>query len=71
MEIKEKITKNIKDHIVEVEGCELELEKLNKAKKTLDTAQKIMVYKDKMLFHKACVLCLNQLKEELQQEGKI
>lgn len=68
------IENKIKEHRMEIEGCTSALPNLqtqaNMAieKKKHDVAvygQKIMILKDKMLFHKACVMTLTDLLKDI------
>jgi len=61
--IKNKMT----DHIREVEATKTQLEVLNntkKDKKDIDLARRIMVLKDKLMFHKACSMVLQDVLDE-------
>lgn len=68
------ITKKIAEHQLEIDGCNKVLPELDAevkraiAKKKHDVpvhAQKMMIIKDKMTFHKACMLTLKDLLEEI------
>lgn len=60
------INTKIDEHKKEVEACSGGLEALQKKEKALDNAMKHMVLKDKIIFHKACLLVLNDLKDAIK-----
>jgi hypothetical protein len=59
------IRKKIDEHFVSMEEVNTELKSLKK-EKTLESASKHMVLKDKAMFHKACVLVLNDVLKEIE-----
>jgi hypothetical protein len=59
------IDKKTQEHQFEIEGCLLELDKLKGAERDISLVQKIMVLKDKMMFHKGALMILADLKKEL------
>ena len=73
------IEKKMKEHQFEIDGCnkvlpDLQIEvKRAIAKNKHDVpvyAQKVMIIKDKMTFHKACLWTLLDLKQEIESSGK-
>lgn len=68
------IEKRISEHKLEAAGSELNTQQLQKQAKenhrpNLQTLQKLAILKDKALFHKAAVMVLEELKEELTKQG--
>lgn len=65
------IDKKILEHRFEIEGCQLELEKMRPSllesigKKDIILMQKVAILKDKTIFHIAAVETLQDLKKEL------
>lgn len=52
------------EHVEETEATKVELDKLNAKmtdKKDIELARKIMILKDKLMFHKACSMVLQDL----------
>ena len=75
MNFKSKIELKITDHRKEIDGCVTMLQFLETdfnaavASKTLDApvyAQKYMILKDKILYHKACVAALSDVLSEIE-----
>lgn len=61
------MNKKIEEHKREVEAASTELESLKKGVKPgIENAMKQLVLKDKVLFHKAAGLALNDLKESIK-----
>lgn len=59
------INTKIEEHKKEIEACDIGLKALLKKDKALDNAMKHMILKDKVIFHKACLLALNDLKDSI------
>ena len=63
--------KMLAEHIYETEATQYELDKLRekmKDSKDMVLAQKMMILKDKMIFHKACLMVLQKLIDETTKE---
>lgn len=70
VEILQLIRTKISENQIEVEGCLQDLELLRKDKQSygsLDTAMKHAILKDKAMFHKAVIACLDDLKQEIEK----
>lgn len=68
------IEKRISEHKLETAGAELNTQALQKEAKenhrpNLQMLQKLAILKDKALFHKAAIMVLEELKEELVKQG--
>lgn len=71
MEIGEIIKKRVSEHEVEMVGCQQAVDAIlsqltNKSDRDIVTVNKLGILKDKMLFHKACKMCLEDLLNEIQ-----
>jgi hypothetical protein len=64
-EIVKMIMKKIDEHFTSMEEVNLELKTMKK-EKTIESAAKHMILKDKAVFHKACVLVLNDVLKEIK-----
>ncbi len=66
--ILEIIDKKLKEHQIEIDGCQNNLldERGKLRYKSVPEATKMLIIKDKLMFHKACVLALTELKEEVK-----
>lgn len=67
------IENKIKEHEVELQGSTIECEKLRKelketTKPDVMVANKLLIMKDKILFHKSCVMVLKDLQAEIAKE---
>lgn len=67
-DILEILNKKIKEHQIEIDGCQNNLlDGQGKLKyKSVQEATKMLVLKDKLVFHRACISALVDLKEELE-----
>lgn len=62
----ELIDKKIKEHQFEINGAQKDLlDERGKLKKSVIEASKMLVLKDKMMFHKSAMLVLEELKQEI------
>lgn len=63
------IDKKIKEHQIEIDGCQNNLldEKGKLKYKSVPEATKMLIIKDKLMFHKAASLALIELKNEIEQ----
>ena len=64
------INVKLTEHISETEAIQDELDKLQKKlkeNKDIKIAQQFMILKDKMLFHKACTLALQDVLDEVNK----
>lgn len=70
LKIIEAIDKRLKEHKVEIDGVQRDLldEKGKLKPKSVEAAAKLLALKDKMLFHKAAILVLEDLKKEIENE---
>lgn len=59
------LNKKIDEHKKEIELVNEQFAELKK-EVSPQTAMKHMVLKDKIMFHKACLLCLEDLKKEIE-----
>ena len=62
------INKKLAEHVTEVDAVQQEIEeKRTKAKesKDIDAARNLMILKDKMMFHKACAMILQDVLDEI------
>lgn len=64
-EILHLIRTKISEHQIEIEGCVRDLGTLKKD--SLESATKYLVLKDKLVFHKAVVMCLEDLRQEIEK----
>ena len=66
--LKEIINKKIKEHQYEIDNAQKDLldEKGKLKQKSVAEAAKILVLKDKIMFHKSALLVLEDLKEEIK-----
>lgn len=66
--ISDLIDKKIKEHQYEIDNAQRDLldEKGQLKKKSVAEAAKLLVLKDKIMFHKSALLVLEDLKEELK-----
>jgi hypothetical protein len=62
------INSNIKDHNNEIKEVEKALFEFQQQNRDIKVAQKVMILKDKALFHNACMLVLKDLLEEIENE---
>lgn len=69
--LKQILDQKISDHKLEVEACLKSLDGLpmdnGNRNIALLNAQKRMVMKDKIMFHKACMTCLTDVKEDIEK----
>jgi len=76
VKIIESIGRKITEHEIEVNKCIEELESISKTlksnsykdEKSLTSAGKYFIVKDKLTFHKGCLLTLIELKKEVEEE---
>lgn len=80
--VKELINKKIDEHRMEMNGSnnlqgkiqsKLETLKNNKTipmEDKIKTAQELLIIKEKLVFHKACIAVLNDLLEDINNEGR-
>jgi len=62
------ITKKVKEHEFEMKGCQADLLKVHGTKpKDAEDAVKRLALKDKLMFHKAAVATLLDLKQDLEK----
>lgn len=64
------IRTKIAEHQIEVNGSLKDLELLKSDKKnygSLDTAMKFAILKDKAMYHKAVIACLDDLRQEIEK----
>ena len=62
------INKKLAEHVNEVDAVQQELEgKREKARenKDIDSARNLMILKDKMMFHKACSMILQDVLDDI------
>ena len=64
-EILKLIMKKIDEHFTAMEEVDKEIKALKK-EKTIESAAKHMILKDKGVFHKACVMVLNDVLKEIK-----
>ncbi len=64
-EIVQLIIKKVDEHFNVMNATNDEIKNLKK-EKTIESAAKHMILKDKAIFHKACVLVLNDLLKEIK-----
>ena len=70
MDILYTVDKKIKEHQFEMDGCLIELDKLKGSERDISLVQKIIVLKDKMMFHKGALMLLEDLKKEFNESQK-
>lgn len=62
------LTKKLEEHIAEVKGANEALEAAKKfGMKDITSATKLLVLKDKIMFHKACLAALDDLRKEIEK----
>jgi len=64
-QIIELISKRISEHKAEIDSCQKNIQIIDKNRQ-LEDIKKLMILKDKMLFHKGCLLCLEDLLKEIE-----
>lgn len=62
------IDSKTKEHEAEIQACSKDLIRVHGVKpKDAEEAGKFLIIKDKVIFHKACIMALTDLKEEIEK----